>query len=71
MDETVIRCEECKREVDEFTAVAEKWRFFSDGSELLPYCPDCSEQATVTELLAQASVDEDSVDSSLRTEGID
>ena len=36
--------EEYQREVDEFTAVAEKWRFFSDGSDLRPYCPECSKR---------------------------
>ena len=42
MDDAAIRCEGCEREVDEFTAAAEKWRFLSDGRELLPYCPECS-----------------------------
>jgi hypothetical protein len=27
-----------KQEVDEFTAIAKGWRYYSDG-ELLPYCP--------------------------------
>jgi hypothetical protein len=44
MDEGVIRCEECQREVDEMVAAAEKWHFWSDGHELLPYCPECSER---------------------------
>jgi hypothetical protein len=39
-----IRCTECKREVDEFTAIAESWAFWSDGRDLLPYCPTCSER---------------------------
>ena len=44
MDEAVIRCEECHREVDELTAVAEHWRFFCDGGDLLPYCLECSKR---------------------------
>jgi hypothetical protein len=39
-----IRCSECHREVDEFTAIAESWQFWSDGHELLPYCPNCSKR---------------------------
>jgi hypothetical protein len=42
-DPTGIRCVECDLEVDEFTSIAEQWRYFHDGSgELLPYCPDCA-----------------------------
>ena len=26
-----IRCAECRREVDEFTAIAEKWGYWSNG----------------------------------------
>ena len=38
-----IRCSECRRSVDEFTAMAEWWGFWSDGcGELLPFCPDYS-----------------------------
>ena len=38
-----LRCAECAREVDEFTAIAEKWGFWSDGcGELLPFCPECA-----------------------------
>ena len=44
MDDAVIRCEACEREVDEFTAAAERWHFWSDGRDLLPYCPECSER---------------------------
>ena len=44
VDEATIRCEECHREVDEFTAAAEQWHFWSDGRRLLPYCPACSER---------------------------
>jgi hypothetical protein len=40
MDDS-IRCSECRGEVDEFTAIKERWGFWSDGcSELLPYCPE-------------------------------
>ena len=31
IDDTAIRCTECKYEVDEFTAIAEGWRYYSDG----------------------------------------
>ena len=37
-----IRCSECHRTVDEFTAIKEQWHFWSDGRDLLPYCPACS-----------------------------
>ena len=38
-----IRCAECGREVDEFTAIAEKWGYWSDGvGELVPFCPECA-----------------------------
>jgi hypothetical protein len=38
-----IRCAECGPEVDEFTAIAEKWRYWSDGTgELVPFCPECA-----------------------------
>ncbi len=41
--EEAILCSECGRAVDEFTAIAERWRYFSDGcGELLPYCPACA-----------------------------
>ena len=41
-DDTAIRCTECMYEVDEFTAVAKGWRYWSDGTSLLPYCPECA-----------------------------
>ena len=45
MDETVvIRCDECLREVDEFTAIAKQWVFWSDGRDLVPYCLECYER---------------------------
>jgi hypothetical protein len=55
--EDAIRCAECDREVDEFTALAENWEFWSDGRDLVPYCPECSRrefQAPATEPLPQA-----------------
>ena len=40
-----IRCEECGRVVDEFTAIAERWGYWSDGfGELLPFCAKCAER---------------------------
>jgi hypothetical protein len=45
VEEGSIRCSECRREVDEFTAIMERWRFWSDGcGELLPFCPECDER---------------------------
>jgi hypothetical protein len=38
-----IRCAECDRAVDEFTAIAEKWGYWSDGvGGLVPFCPECA-----------------------------
>ncbi len=38
-----VSCAECGRDVDEFTAIAEKWRYWSDGvGELIPFCPECA-----------------------------
>jgi hypothetical protein len=38
-----VRCAECAREVDEFTAIAEKWGYWSDGmGELVPFSPECA-----------------------------
>jgi len=37
-----IRCAECKCEVDEFTAIADGWRYYSDGRDLIPFCPACA-----------------------------
>ena len=42
IDELAICCTECKDEVDEFTAIAKGWRYYSDGTSLLPYCPECA-----------------------------
>ncbi|MBA3434040.1 MAG: hypothetical protein H0U08_08115 [Actinobacteria bacterium] len=36
-----IRCEKCGREVDELTAITERWGYWSDGcGELLPFCSE-------------------------------
>jgi hypothetical protein len=40
----LIRCSECRREVDEFVAIKERWGYWLDGRDLLPYCPACSER---------------------------
>jgi hypothetical protein len=42
--ELAVRCTECDREVDEFTTIAERWLYYYDESELLPYCPACAER---------------------------
>jgi hypothetical protein len=45
LDPTALHCSECHRDVDEFTAIAERWGFWSDGcGELLPYCPECAKR---------------------------
>jgi len=42
IDDTAIRCTECNYEVDEFTAIAKGWRYYSNGcGDLLPFCPGC------------------------------
>ena len=41
IDDTAIRCTECNDEVDEFTAIAKGWRYYSNGcGDLLPL-PGC------------------------------
>ena len=43
LGDDAIRCTECAREVDEFTAIAERRGFWSDGcGEPLPFCPECA-----------------------------
>jgi hypothetical protein len=38
-----IRCEECRREVDEFKVIAERRGYWKDGcGELPPFCPKCA-----------------------------
>ncbi len=52
-----IRCSECQREVDEFTAIAERWGFWSDGcGELLSFCPECSRREFAADAPASALV---------------
>jgi hypothetical protein len=50
-----IHCTECHRDVDEFTAIKERWTFWSDGRDLLPYCPDCSEREFAPDARASLS----------------
>ena len=42
IDELAICCTECRDEVDEFTAIAKGWRYYSDGTSLLPHCLECA-----------------------------
>jgi len=45
IDQQAIRCAECDGEVDEFTAIGEKWGYWSNGvGELVPFCPECSKR---------------------------
>jgi hypothetical protein len=38
-----IRYADCGRKVDAFTAIAEKWGYWSSGvRELMPFCPECA-----------------------------
>jgi hypothetical protein len=47
---------ECEREVDEFTAIFEKWGFWSDGcGELLPARRECSRREFAPEARASGS----------------
>jgi len=46
IDDTAIRCTECRHEVDEFTAVAKGWRYWSEGTSLLPYRPECVHESS-------------------------
>jgi hypothetical protein len=50
-----IACAECKREVDEFTAIAEKRGYWSDGiGELVPFCPECARREFALDARASA-----------------
>jgi hypothetical protein len=52
---TAIRCEQCGREVDEFTAIKERWGYWSDGcGELLAYCPECARREFASDARASA-----------------
>ena len=55
IDELAICCTECKDAVDEFTAIAKGWRYHSDGTSLLPYCPECARPEWSREGLATTS----------------
>ncbi len=41
-DPPLITCAECSDQVAEDEAEREGWRYWSDGVELYPYCPDCA-----------------------------
>jgi hypothetical protein len=42
-DQPANRYTECHRDVDEFTAIAERWGYWSDAcGEILPFCPECA-----------------------------
>ena len=55
IDELAICCTECKDQVDEFTAIAKGWRYYSDGTSLLPYCPECAMRAFTADAPARVS----------------
>ena len=45
LDDGAIRCSECNPAVDEFTTIAERWLYYSDGcGDVLPYCPACANE---------------------------
>ena len=51
-----IRCAECDRKVDEFTAIAEKWGCWRDGvGELVPFCPECARREFAPDARASGS----------------
>jgi hypothetical protein len=56
MDDQAIRCTECKQEVGEFTAIAERWRYWSDGTSLLPYCLECARREFASDAPASGLV---------------
>jgi hypothetical protein len=63
VDDGSIRCTECGRAVDEFTAIAEHWGFWSDGcGELLPYCPECADGDVTQEFVFRVVRIEDAVE---------
>jgi hypothetical protein len=41
-DPAAVECAECARAVSEVEAIAEGWRYWSDGRDLRPFCPDCA-----------------------------
>jgi hypothetical protein len=40
----LIECTECGRAIDEFLAIEDRWTYWSDGTDLRPFCPDCAER---------------------------
>ena len=57
--QTPVRCAECGREVDEFTAIKQQWRYWSDGlGELHPYCPECAEREFDHSVVRSGSAEE-------------
>jgi hypothetical protein len=51
-----IRCSECRRAVDEFMAIKERWGYWSDGcGELLPLCPGCARREFAPDARASGS----------------
>jgi len=51
-----VRCPECRREVDEFTAIAERWGYWSDGcGDPLAVCPECSKREFASDAPASAA----------------
>ena len=53
-DDSAVRCTECKQEADEFTAIGKGWRYWSDGTSLLPYCPECAKREFARPTLPRA-----------------
>jgi hypothetical protein len=57
VEETGIRCSECDREVDEFTAIAEKWGYWSNGvGDLVPFRPERAKREFAPDALPIAQV---------------
>ena len=44
LDEASVSCTECNCQANAFTTIAERWRYFQDGSGVFPYCPTCAER---------------------------
>jgi hypothetical protein len=57
VDDMAIRCTECKWEVDDFAAIAEGWLYYSDGRDLLPYCPACARREFADDAPASDGLD--------------
>jgi hypothetical protein len=50
--------------VDEFTTIAERWLYYSDGRDLYPYCPPCAEREFSENAPAGARLDRQENDGS-------